>query len=150
MFKPCFICGYDVEIEFDLPNECVICEDCKSVILEMKNKAWRKTQNSTNNETPREYIIKFTDDEGKISYLAGVPHLTKYISPREIADKIKFVFNESIAHRYNRTRVRKICESIAELQKMGLYTSIIKAEGIKDGKVISFYNYKKENEECTK
>ena len=142
IYKPCLVCGKNVKIGLNSPNECAICEDCKNVILKMK----KKFKNNTIDDIPREYIIKFINDKNEVSYLTNVPHSAKYISPMEIANRMKFVSDEKVAHKYTRTRVRKICESIDELQKKGLCTFIVRAEGIKDGKVMMFKDYNKKGE----
>ena len=43
IYKTCLMCGEEVKIELDLLNECAICEDCRTVFLEMK-KRFKKSE----------------------------------------------------------------------------------------------------------
>lgn len=143
IYKTCLMCGEEVKIELDLLNECAICKDCRTVFLEMKKRF--KQSEESKALSPRECIIKFTDDDGNVFYMGNTSNTPKYISADELKNHISFTSNMNKAHKYTKTRADKICRCIYELQNMDLYTFIVKAEVIRDGKTIIFREYKKEN-----
>lgn len=144
IYKPCLICGEEVKIGLNSQNDCDICEDCRSVFLEMKKRF--KQSEESKALASRECIIKFTDDDGKVFYMGNTPNAPKYISADELKNHISFTSNMNKAHKYTKTRADKICRCMYELQNMDLYTFIVKAEVIRDGKTITFRDYNKKGE----
>lgn len=132
---PCLVCGEPVEWRIN-KSEYAICDKCKAAILEMRKQM--------NDPAPRTCIIRMTDKAGSVSYISQAP---KTMYAKYFRKELKFSCRQAEAHLFTRTRADKICRVIYELRQEGKFEHFVKAEILKDNKVIGTKNYVKENEE---
>lgn len=142
----CLVCGEEVKVN-NIQNY-VICDKCKSAILELRKKM-------SDDSSSKIYIIRVTDDLGNISYITKSPKMAtknsieskiKVLKDKYINDMYRFSDNENKALSVTRTKANKICKSFYMLQENGHFNQFVKAEIIKDENVIFCYNFKKK--EC--
>ena len=127
----CLVCGENVEIEIVGPKY-AICDKCKAAILEMRKQM--------NDPVPKTCIIRMIDKVGSISYISQAP---KTIHPKYFRKGLVFTYRQAEAHLFTRTRADKICKGFYEEQQNGRFNQFVKAEILKDNKVIGFREYGK-------